>query len=110
MQLLQLLVTAGNSWQTIAIFAAFADLVITADLATFATRVALASLVARATRVARATLATLVACAALATLVASANVASCCLYSPCVRLVKHRQQPCIKLQQKYEMNKQRIQS
>ena len=90
---MQLLATPGNSWQTLAILAAFADLAITADLATFAARVALATLVARAA------LATLVACAALATLVALANDASCCLYSPCVRLVKHRQQPCIKLEQ-----------
>ena len=62
------------------------------DLATFGARAALATLVARAT------LAILVACAVLASLVASANVASCCLYSPCARLIKHRQQHCIKLE------------
>ena len=59
MQLLQLLAALSKSYQTLAIFAAVADVAVTLDPASSATRVALAALVARAA------LATLVACAAL---------------------------------------------
>ena len=86
-----------RSWQTFAIFSAFADVAITLDLATFATRVALATLVAHAA------LATLVACALLATLMVLQML-------PLV-VRKHRQQQLlIKLEQEYEVNKQLIQS
>ena len=60
----------------------------------------------------RAALANIVACAALeihvvfemvflfVCIIRSTNGVPCCLYNPCVRLVKHRQQTrCIKLEQ-----------